>query len=225
MPPAWYPDAKEGDEHDVGGTKWFVQEVNGDVIWWSRTRYGRAEACSQRKGAESQQSAVARAYQLAMDASCLQVDVSGPTKLQGGRELEYQVVVRGGADTFKVAEKGDAVWTQLEPNSYFPGHPGVARMPVTEDRRGIAFQVVTSGDGVTAFYERPLPPIRVCNNEELADRVASYWQKRHTELLLRSLQEDFGESENATHENLMQALECNGSCLLRHDGKKWVRVG
>lgn len=68
MPPAWYCNAKDGDEHDVNGTKWYVKEVNGPTIWWARTRYGKAEACS----VEEKPRYVAPSYNPYGGYSCLQ---------------------------------------------------------------------------------------------------------------------------------------------------------
>lgn len=49
MPPAYSDSIEEGAERDG----WFAVEVRHTegVIWWARTRYGRASACSVRQSA------------------------------------------------------------------------------------------------------------------------------------------------------------------------------
>lgn len=82
MPPAWYANAIEGTEHDVNGTKWFVKEVNGPTIWWARTRYGKAEACS----VEQKPQYVAPSYNPYGGYSCSQT----PTPMQQAYQKALQ---------------------------------------------------------------------------------------------------------------------------------------
>lgn len=49
LPPDWFEGAKDGDEVEKEGVRWYVREIEVDTIYWSVTRYGRIMATSTRR--------------------------------------------------------------------------------------------------------------------------------------------------------------------------------
>lgn len=127
------------------------------------------------------------------------------------------------ADNFAVADKGDSVWTALEPNSY-PRQP-IERKPIRNPRTKLTTVMIDDKahtPGPVAAYMQTL------QEREIAEAICyAFYVTGYSWVLMRNVAEGSGRIEqlgtfaanDATYDALKSSCRNINSVMCRHDGK------
>lgn len=174
MPPAWYENASEGDVHDVDGTKWYVKEVNGSVIWWARTKYGKAEACSQQMPTKASPSTYCGPYGYygSSVGQAYQKSVQGQTKAVLDGSWPDVGVPEGKPGQVRTT----AGWVDID----FVDH-GMQPSDIVTIDSAKEYKPLTVHDlqaAMVEFHDAVRIPESACSMHEFAEKVGEYWNRR-----------------------------------------------